>query len=114
MPTFRSSSPERTFILVEREADGRQRVGRAVKNMDSAMTWDLQVEHPSGQTWPGTFHGPAAEAKLALVQMMQQTELEWNQDRGNDRPQDRMRPDYNIRLTDDGRGVGRPTILPRR
>ena len=83
---FRSSTPE-TSTVIEREADGRQRVAVATRDYGSTRQWNLLVEHPSGQTWNGTFSGPTSDVVAALDQMLAKTEHEFLVDKARgDRP----------------------------
>jgi hypothetical protein len=100
--TFLSSRPE-IKVVIEREADGRQRVARATKT-GSTRHWDLGVEHPNGQSWDATFNGDGAAVVVALGQLLAGTENQWKTSRaaGDRPPPSRMVFDYNRRLPDDG------------
>jgi hypothetical protein len=84
--TYRSTTPE-TITIVEQESDGRSRVAVATKNLNATKHWDLVVQNPSGETWPGSFTGDKAEVPLALAQMLARTENQFKSDRARgDRP----------------------------
>jgi hypothetical protein len=84
--TFKSTGQE-VKVLIDREPSGRQRIARATQSEHNARFWNLTVEHPSGEKWPGTFHGDSTEAMLALVDMLDRTKMDYIRDRANgDRP----------------------------
>jgi hypothetical protein len=109
--TFRSTTPE-SRTIVEREADGRQRVAYAKRNPAGTRLWDLVVEHPSGETWSGSFTG--TDVVGALNEMLNKSENAWRSDRARgDRPPSSMQPDRNRAVTD-GDAVAPIRPLPGR
>ena len=105
--TFKSTSQE-TKIVIDRAPDGRQRVGRAVQSTHNPEFWNLTVEHPNGQKWPGSFCGSDMEAVVALAEMMARTKNEYLQDRARgDRPPPETR-DLNTAVND----LGTPLVAP--
>ena len=109
--TFKSSSQE-TKVVIDREPSGRQRIGRAVQSEHNDQLWRLEVEHPNGKRWPGTFHGSGEEAIVALAEMMSRTKNEYIQDRARgDQPPPETR-DRNVPVDDLGQNIAAP-IKPR-
>jgi hypothetical protein len=109
MPVFRSSSPER-FELVGTEPSGRRRVVVAEKFPDD-FNWKMRLIHPSGQTWPATFHGP--NVLDAMAELLASKDVEFKQDASRgDRPPAEAK-DTNVRVYDDG-SLAAPQFLPRR
>jgi hypothetical protein len=102
--TFRSSTPEE-IVIIERNEHG-ERVARARQGAENAKSWNLNLKHPSGMNYPGTFHGDRNTAKLALIQMMMDNE---NDFRSGATYSARTR-DLNIRLTDEGNEFGNAPI----
>jgi hypothetical protein len=97
--TFRSTVSE-SQTIVQQDPDGRRRVAVAVRNLGSTRHWDLRVEHPSGQSWNGTFNGEKNEVPLALADMLSRTENEFKSDRARgDRPASQPY-DHNRRVVD--------------
>jgi hypothetical protein len=95
--TFRSSTPE-SQTIVQQDADGRTRVAVAVRNLGSTRHWDLRVEHPSGQSWNGSFTGEKNEVPLALADLLNRTQNEFVSDKARgDRPASKPY-DYNRRI----------------
>ena len=104
--TFRSSTPD-SITIIQREGD-RQRVAVATKNPTATRFWNLHVEHPSGETWPGTYTGNANDVVVALGTMLAKTEHEWVSGRSRgDRPPTRTLPDRSVRVLD---GYDNPVI----
>src|SRR5437016_1157781 len=102
--TFRSSTPEMK-VFIDRQPDGRQRVARATREA-GARQWELRVEHPDGQTWNGSFNGERSEVVLALGQMLERTENEFDQAKARgDRPPAPSR-DLNVRVDEFGQDIG--------
>jgi hypothetical protein len=99
---------------VDREPDGRQRVARATQSDYNSRHWDLEVEHPSGEKFVGTFTGGSADdVCVALTQMLMDNENAFRDDkeRGDRR---RAEPiDRNRAVRDDGT-FSAPQIVPRR
>lgn len=106
--TFKSTRAEER-VLIERGKDGSQRVCRAVQADHNPKMWNLTLEHPSGQSWNGTFHGDGNSVQLALIQMAMDREDAYRQEanRGH-RPPPQVR-DPNVRVDDAGRYAA-PTI----
>jgi hypothetical protein len=97
--TFRSSVPE-TQLLAQHDPDGRSRYAVATRNLGSTRHWDLRVQHPSGQSWNGTFNGEKNEVPLALADMLSRTENEFKSDKArHDRPASQPY-DHNRRVVD--------------
>jgi hypothetical protein len=91
--TFRSTTPE-TRTVVEQEADGRQRVAVAIRDHGSTRHWNLQVRHPSGEHWSGTYTGDTNNVVTALNEMLARTENEFRTDKARgDRPRPTV-PDF--------------------
>jgi len=67
--TFRSSIPEQR-VIIERDPTGRQRVCRATQTDYNPKMWTLRLEHPSGETFSGTFHGDGGSVNVALAQLL--------------------------------------------
>lgn len=84
--TFRSSTPEARTVI-EQQADGRQRVAVATRNPAGTKLWSLVVQHPSGETWKGSYTGDTANVVGALDEMLARTRNEFLQDAARgDRP----------------------------
>lgn len=84
--TFKSTTPE-TRTIIERQSDGRARVAVATRDTGSTNRWELRVQHPSGDTWRGSFVGDNGEVNLALDQMLARTRPDFLSDAGRgDRP----------------------------
>ena len=97
--SFRSSTPE-SQTIVQQDPDGRTRVAVAVRNLGSTRHWDLRVEHPSGQSWNGSFTGEKNEVPLALADMLNRTQNEFVSDKARgDRPASQPY-DHNRRVVD--------------
>jgi hypothetical protein len=108
--TFRSTRPEK-FELIGTDEHGRRRVATATKNADE-WAWQLELRHPSGQTWAGSYSGKAGILD-ALATMLNSHDAEFTQDRENgDRPRQVMATDRNRRV-DDGGNYLDATITPR-
>ena len=97
--TFRSSIPE-SFALIGRDPDGRQRSVTATRP-SNAFYWDLQLRHPSGQSWQAQYHGAGNAGILdAMSELMRSKDAEFKQDKArNDRPPAEQR-DHNRSITD--------------
>jgi hypothetical protein len=106
MPITWKSTGVRQRVIIDREPDGRQRVARATQSDYNGRHWNLEVEHPSGEKFVGTFTGGTAdEASVALVQMLMDREHEFQEDkeRGDRR---RAEPfDRNRRVDEGGNSV---------
>jgi hypothetical protein len=76
--TFRSSTPE-TFHIIGREPNGAQRVATATRVDGSGNRWNLQLQHPSGRSWKGDFHG--ANVIDALGELLNSKDVEYKQER---------------------------------
>src|SRR4051794_29617522 len=104
--TFRSSTPE-TRTIVEQQGDGRQRVAVATKNPTATKLWNLIVQHPSGESWRGSFTGDTAHVTGALDEMLAKTRQDFLQDAARgDRPKSAT-PDHN-RSVNDGNAQIKP------
>jgi hypothetical protein len=102
--TYKSSIPE-SFVLVGREPDGRER--RVVATKESgAFNWNLRLQHPSGESWPGTYHGPNGILD-AMAELMRSKDSEFKQDKARgDRPR---QPAFDPNRSIDGYA---PPIVP--
>ncbi len=108
--TFRSTTPE-SRTIIEQQPDGRQRVAVAVRDTGATNRWELQVRHPSGEHWRGSFTGDNGEVNLALDEMLARTRQDFLQDAARgDQPRSAA-PDYNRRITD---GVAPVRSIPPR
>ena len=97
--TYRSTTPA-TFKIIGEDTDGSRRVAVATRIPGSQVRWDLQLQHPSGRTWNGTFSGP--NVLDALGQLVNEKNPEYIQERARGhRPEPQMR-DANRRLPEVG------------
>jgi hypothetical protein len=95
--TFRSTTPEQRMI-VEQDDNGRQRVAVATRDYGSTRQWNLEVRHPSGERWAGSYTGDTANVVIALSEMLSRTENDFRGDKSRgDRPKSPA-PDYNRRI----------------
>ena len=109
--TYRSTTPE-SRTIVEQQPDGRQRVAVATRNPAATKFWDLVVQHPSGESWKGTYTGNTANVVGALDEMLARTENSFRSDAARgDRPRPQA-PDHN-RSVNDGFAPVRPIIGDR-
>jgi hypothetical protein len=76
--TFRSSTPE-TFQIVGREPNGAQRVATATRVDGSGNRWNMQLQHPSGRSWKGDFHGQ--NVLDGLAELLNSKDVEYRQER---------------------------------
>jgi hypothetical protein len=84
--TFKSTGQE-VLLVVDRQPDGRQRVGRAVQSEHNAKWWDIKIEHPSGTVTRATYHGGKYEAGIAINDLMNRSANDFAQERARgDRP----------------------------
>jgi hypothetical protein len=97
--TFRSTISE-TFKLIGEDSDGSRRVAIATKNPAHQRQWDLELTHPSGRNWQGTFHGP--NVLDALSELLNSKDIEYKQERNRGHRPEPSQFDYNRRLPDDG------------
>jgi hypothetical protein len=105
--TFKSSRPEER-VIIERDKTGRQRVCRAVQSDYNTKLWNLRLDHPSGETWSGTFHGDGNTVNLAMTQMMMDKERDYLDDKARgDKPRAPDR-DLNVKVDEFGRDIGAP------
>jgi hypothetical protein len=105
--TFKSSIPEQR-VIIERDKTGRQRVCRATQSGFNARFWNLQLDHPSGETFRGTFHGDGNTVNLAMTQMLMEKEADYLTDKARgDRPRPPER-DVNVVVNEFGEDVGAP------
>jgi hypothetical protein len=111
--TFKSSRREE-LVMIQREPDGRQRVARATMSDYNDRHWEVELQHPSGQSWSGVCTGSKIDVGLGLTKLLADHEMEWIQDKSrSDRPPQSQHRDHNVRVADDGRDIA-PTIMPRR
>jgi hypothetical protein len=76
--------------------------------------WNLSLEHPSGMTWKGSFHGDGNTVQVALTQMMMDKEHEYrNETARGHRPGEAMLRDPNTAVDEFGDNLAAP-ITPRR
>ena len=107
--TFRSTTPE-TRSIVETDSHGRQRIAIATRDYGSNRQWDLQVRHPNGQTWNGSYTGDTANLVVALDEMLKRSENDFVSDK-SDRPRSSMQPDRNRSVND---GIAPVVPIPDR
>jgi hypothetical protein len=111
--TFKSTGLE-TLIVIDREPDGRQRVGRATQSAHNPRMWDIRIEHPSGSVTPATYHGTKYEAGIAISDLMNRSENEYRQERARgDRPRQSdysgsRQADRSVQVNDQGAFVNAP------
>jgi hypothetical protein len=97
--TFKSTGQE-TLVVIDRQPDGRQRVARAIQSEHNARFWSLTVEHPSGTVQKGTYSGTKYEAGVALADLLNRTQNDYEQERQRgDRPPAKAF-DRNVRVND--------------
>jgi hypothetical protein len=77
--TFKSSRPVER-VLIERGSDGAQRVCKARQTDYNPKMWNLTLEHPSGMTWKGTFHGDGNNVNIALAQLLVDKENDYREE----------------------------------
>ncbi|MGJ4889005.1 hypothetical protein ACQR1Y_12465 [Bradyrhizobium sp. HKCCYLRH3099] len=70
--TFKQPPEER--VIIERKGNGDKRVCKAIQDADNAKRWNITLEHPSGSTFHGSFHGDGNTVHVAMVQMMMDRE----------------------------------------
>jgi hypothetical protein len=97
--TYKSTTPE-TLIVIDRQPDGRQRVGRATQSDGNPKFWEISIEHPSGSVKRATWHGNKYEAGIAIADLMNRTVNDYEQERqrGDRRPTPAYDP--NVRVND--------------
>lgn len=87
--TFRSTV-ERLVAMTEWTEDGRDRtvVARLDPNVTGVTRWNLELEHPSGKTFPGTYTGPAVGLGSAMSAMLAETQQQYREEgkRGDRQP----------------------------
>ena len=110
--TFRSSIPEER-VIIERGKDGTQRVCRAVQTDYNQRMWNLRLEHPSGTSWNGTFHGDGNTVQVAMTQLLMDKEQEYREEAARGHRQAPAPRDTNVRVDPFGNDVAAP-IVPRR
>jgi hypothetical protein len=107
------STGYRERVVIDRTPDGRQRVARARQSDYNTRHWDLRLEHPSGESFDGTYTGGSADdVTVALTQMLMQHENAYREDEARG---DRRRPepvDRNRAVREDGT-FSAPHIIPR-
>jgi hypothetical protein len=107
--TFRSTGQE-VKVVIDRQPDGRQRVGRAVQSEGNPKWWNLSIEHPSGFRQKATYCGSDMEAVVALADLLNQTKNQFEQERQrSDRPEEPYR-DRNVPVDEHGNNIGNPVI----
>jgi hypothetical protein len=100
---FKSSTPEQ-FTLIGRDSHGRERSVTATKHSND-FNWQMRLQHPSGENWQATYHGPGGILD-AMSELMRSKDAQFVQDRARgDRPP--QRPfDYNRRIEADDFAIG--------
>jgi hypothetical protein len=89
--TFRSSIPEQR-VIIERDPTGRQRVCRATQTDYNPKMSTLRLEHPSDETFSGTFHGDGGSVNVALAQLLVEKERDYAEDKARgDKPREAYR-----------------------
>jgi hypothetical protein len=107
--TFRSTTPE-TKIVVDRASNGRQRVGRAVQSAHNPRWWDITIENPSGRVTPASFHGTGLEAVVAIADLMNRDEHEYETERQRSDRKEQPYPDRSVGLDEQGNNIGGAAI----
>jgi hypothetical protein len=82
--------PGNKIVITETDEHGRSRQAVATNRSGQRQFWDMQVVHPSGQTFEGTLmHGNKREAIMGLENMLANTENQFVRDaeRGDRAPQ---------------------------
>jgi hypothetical protein len=107
--TFKSTAQE-TLIIIDQEASGRRRVGRAVQSGHNRRQWAIQIEHPNGEVHTASYYGGKYECGVAISDMLNRTENQYAQERSRgDRPPPQPY-DTNVRVND----MTESPIIPRR
>jgi hypothetical protein len=111
---FKSSSPEERVLLM-RDADGNDRICRAVKEHSNTSQWKLTMTHPSGMTWRGSFNGDGNTVAVAMAQMLMDRENDYESERARGHRPPLPDRDQNVRVNDIGDDVSAPvTSIYRR
>jgi hypothetical protein len=105
--TFRSTIYE-TFKIIGEDSDGSRRVAVATKDPANSRQWNLQLTHPSGRAWTGTFHGP--NILDGLAELLNSKETDYIQAKGRGHRPEQAPFDYNRRISDDAAVA---PIIPR-
>ncbi len=94
-------------VIIEREANGDQRVARAMQMNNSPNQWRTQIEHPAGTRQCSNVYGNRGDVAVALAEYLNRTRASYLQEaqRGH-RPERPMR-DANVPLND----MGQPTEI---
>lgn len=94
-------------IIIEKDSDGTRRIGRAIQDSANPSMWRAQLEHPSGTRPCSNVYGSRGDASLALSHYLHETEADWRAERARGhRPEQRMRPDHNVPLDENGNAIG--------
>ena len=104
MPSF--AQPRRVTISMI-DDDGAERVviaSRPYGRSANLPHWDLRLQHPSGQHWPGSFDG--GNILDAMGEMLVRKEHVYNESRNRGHRVPQMRADRNISIGDDGNPIG--------
>src|ERR1700730_3358726 len=97
--TFKSSTPE-SFSIIGREPNGATRVAVATRVDGSGNRWNLSLQHPSGRSWRGDFHGQ--NVIDALGELLNSKDVEYRQERSRGyRPEPATR-DNSVSVNIDG------------
>jgi hypothetical protein len=102
--TFRSTVPE-VWKISSVDHNGRERVATATKHQGD-FNWKLQLRHPSGTTWQGTYHG--THVIDALGKLVNDKDSDYASERGRGyRPEPGSR-DTSVRVDEQGNNLTAP------
>ncbi|MGJ4947308.1 AAA family ATPase [Bradyrhizobium sp. HKCCYLS20291] len=94
--------PPEERVIIERKGNGDQRVCKAKQDASNARRWNITLEHPSGSTFSGSFHGDGNTVHVAMVQMMMDREQIYREEAARGHRQTIAARDVNIPVNDVG------------
>jgi hypothetical protein len=109
---FKSSSPEERVLFI-RDKDGGERICHAVQERANTNHWKLELTHPSGTTWKGSFNGRLDDLNLAMDRMISDREQDYREEKARGHRPPPPGRDLNIRVNDIGDDIGAPITYRR-
>ncbi|MGJ4928610.1 hypothetical protein ACQR1I_14205 [Bradyrhizobium sp. HKCCYLS2038] len=99
--TFKSTAVAEVYI-VEREANGDQRVARAFQMNNNPKQWSAQIEHPAGTRPCSNIYGGRSDVAVALADYLHRTRASYLQEAARGHRPERPGRDANVRVDELG------------
>ncbi|WP_315737963.1 hypothetical protein [Bradyrhizobium sp. SZCCHNR1093] len=99
--TYKSTAVAQVYI-VEREANGDQRVARAFQMNNNPKQWSAQIEHPAGTRQCSNIYGNRGDVAVVLADYLHRTRNEYLQEAARGHRPEAPRRDANVAINDLG------------